>query len=348
MLWAGGLADRYRIRYLAVVCLILMSVFAVAIAINPFVWLLPVIIFGLRFCGQGMLFHIAMVAMSRWFTQNRGKAISISVLGFLIGEAFLPLLFVSAMGYFTWNNIWIGTALLALLIIPIVQHLLAQERTPKSDTQNLSKGVGIANKHWTRSEVLRHPLFWFVAPSIMAPSIFGTSLYFQQIHLTKDKGWAHLDFVLLFPFFTGATVLSMMVYGWAVDRFSATRLMPFFQIPMALGFLVMGFAPTLSWALVAMILIAMTQGGNAAISVAFWSEAYGTKHVGAIKALATGLIVFGSAIGPALSGVLIDHGITFSNQMPAISILICCICLITYFGLTRFGQNAPKNAIKAG
>ena len=39
---------------------------------------------------------------------------------------------------------------------------------------------------------------------------------------------------------------------------------------------------------------------------AFWAEFYGTRHIGAIKAMAAALMVFGSAIGPGLTGALID------------------------------------------
>ena len=63
----------------------------------------------------------------------------------------------------------------------------------------------------------------------------------------------------------------------------------------------------------------MAQGGNATTGAAFWAEAYGTAHVGAIKALATALMVIGSAIGPALTGALIDAGVTFPEQMLGIA-----------------------------
>lgn len=336
MLWAGGLADHFKIRQLAPIMLTILASFVVLMAINPYAIFLPFIIFGLRFAGQGMLHHIAMVAMSRWFTASRGKAIAISLLGFSVAEAFLPMIIVTILAIITWGTVWMIAALIPLALIPIILHLLKTERTPQSSAVD-SSSLGMGAKHWARMDALRHPLFWMVVPSIMMPSTFTTALYFQQVHLSADKGWRHIEFVSLFPVFTGVAVLSMMMFGWAVDRFSATRLLPYFQIPMALGFYIMATANSLQMATLALALIAIMQGANSTITIAFWSEVYGTKHVGAIKALGTGFMVFGSALGPALTGWLIDRDISFANQMPYISITVLCVCIITFTGVHRYG-----------
>ena len=60
---------------------------------------LPVVIFALRLCGQGMTSHIAVVAMARWFDAERGRALSIAALGFSVGEAVLPIVFVVLLGF---------------------------------------------------------------------------------------------------------------------------------------------------------------------------------------------------------------------------------------------------------
>jgi len=43
---------------------------------------------------------------------------------------------------------------------------------------------------------------------------------------------------------------------------------------------------------------------------AIWPELYGTRHLGAVKSLVTAIMVFASAIGPGLSGWLIDAGVS--------------------------------------
>ena len=45
---------------------------------------------------------------------------------------------------------------------------------------------------------------------------------------------------------------------------------------------------------------------------AMWAELYGLAHLGAIRAMATALSVFGSAVGPVIMGAMIDTGMTIS------------------------------------
>ncbi len=93
MIWAGVLTDRYRIRALALIVMIGLSCACLAMAAVPNWILLVFVIFALRFTGQGMLSQLAAVAMVRWFEAARGKALSISSMGFAVGQAFLPIIF---------------------------------------------------------------------------------------------------------------------------------------------------------------------------------------------------------------------------------------------------------------
>jgi len=39
-----------------------------------------------------------------------------------------------------------------------------------------------------------------------------------------------------------------------------------------------------------------------------WAEIYGVKHIGSIKALTTSMMVFATATGTAVFGIIIDYG----------------------------------------
>ncbi|MEM7243235.1 MAG: MFS transporter [Pseudomonadota bacterium] len=337
MIFAGGLADRFRVRKLAVIFLIAIAVITLAMAINPYAALLPILIFGLRFTGQGMLSHIGLIAMARWFTANRGKAVSIATLGFAIGEAFLPVIFAGLITIFFWRDVWIASAIIPILFIPLILKFLKTERTPQSIAAQTSS-TGIGDKHWTRMNVIRHPLFWLLVPLILSPSAWGTALFFQQVHLAQVKGWSHVEFAALFPIYTFTSIIFSLVAGWAVDRFGARLLMAIYLIPMIFAFLVFQTADTLLIAAIGMVLIGVMQGANATVPVAFWSEVYGTKHIGAIKALAVGVMVFGSALGPAITGIYIDKGFDFPAQMPAISLSVLIATALAAFGVWRYSR----------
>src|SRR6056297_2588058 len=213
MVWAGGLTDRFRVRALAPAILVLMAGACLFMALNPVWWLLPAVIFALRFTGQGMMSHIAVVAMARWFVATRGKALSIATLGFAMGEALLPLIFVSLMLIYDWRLLWGAMGVVALLGIPLLILLLRRERTPQSWAET-SQSLGMEARHWTRGQTLRHFLFWFMIPALLGPSAFNTAFFFHQVHFAEVKSVAHVELVAMFPFYTGVSITSMVISGW--------------------------------------------------------------------------------------------------------------------------------------
>jgi MFS family permease len=343
MVWAGVLTDHFRARALGAIVLALLSVAALLMAGIRSEWMLPFAIFLLRFAGQGMTVHIAMVAMARWFVATRGRALSIATLGVAAGEALLPLVFVSLLGVMPWRWLWIGVAVFLLLMVPLLSRLLRLERTPRSVAEE-NQSTGMANRHWARREVLGHWLFWMLVPAILAPSAFSTAFFFQQVHLAETKGWAHVELVALFPVFTVSAIGAMILSGWVIDRVGTARMMPFYQLPMAAGFVLMSLAEGLGTAAFAMVLMGAAQGANSTIPNAFWAEFFGTRFIGGIKALATAVMVLGTAIGPWLTGALIDRGLVFEDQMIGIAGYFCAAAVLVLIGISRARPALPVSA----
>jgi len=338
MIWAGSLTDIMRVRKLGPMVLCALSTSCLFMAFNPVVALLPVVIFCLRLTGQGMSTHIAAVAMSRWFVNNRGKALSISNLGFSFGEALIPLFLVSALIYFSWQKIWIIAALITLLSIPILIWLLRQERSPQSiDAEDQSWGM---NKlHWTRKKTISHPLFWFMMPAVIGQSAFNTAFFFQQVHFSEIKGWEHLSLVSMFPIYTGVAICMMILSGILLDKFGTAKLIPYFQLPMIIAFILFAFGETLYSALLGFIFLGITSGANTTLPNAFWAEFFGTKHLGSIKAAAAAAMVLGSAIGPALTGILLDFDISLNLQYVGISTFFIISSLLMWVGISRVKKD---------
>lgn len=313
MVFAGGLADRFRVRTLGIVVVLMLASACLFMAYNAVAALLPVVIFALRFTGQGMTTHMSTVAMSRWFVATRGRALAVAAFGFMLGEATLPLTMVWLKSIIDWRTLWVCFAVFCVVACFVLYRLLRLERTPQSMAET-TQSTGMHGKHWTRAEALRHPLFWAMVPAVMSFSGFGTAFWFHQVHFSEIKGWSHLALVSVFPLGTLALSLSTVGYGWAIDRFGATRLLPVYLIPLVVAFVLHWFAPSLWWTALAVVLMGIAGGGQSTLLNACWAEFYGTRHIGAIKAAAAALMVLGSAIGPGFSGWLIDRGVGFEVQ----------------------------------
>ena len=77
-------------------------------------------------------------------------------------------------------------------------------------------------------------------------------------------------------------------------------------------------------------LIGISNGLANVLGSSTWAEIYGVKHIGSIKALTTALMVFSTAFGTALFGLLIDKGFSI-EQIAVISFVYIFLSLIALF-----------------
>ncbi|TGD41682.1 MFS transporter [Pseudotabrizicola sediminis] len=334
MVFAGGLTDRFRVRHIGVIILGILAFAVFLMAQAGSVWVLVLAMFLLRLMGQGMMGHTAMVAMARWFVATRGRAVSIAGLGVAMGEGLLPITFVALMGVFAWRDLWIGAGLFLLLMTPVLFVLLRRERTPMSFAKE-THSAGMQGRSWTRGEVSRHWLFWMMVPALLGPAAWSTAFFFHQVHFAEVKGWSHVSLVALFPMFTLTGIITMLSTGWLVDRFGCARLASVYLLPFAAGFGVIAVADALWVAGLGVILMGVGQGMNSTLSTAFWAEFFGTRHLGTIRAMTAAIMVLGTAIGPGVSGVLIDLGIAFPSQAYGIGIYFLVAGILAGIGALR-------------
>ncbi|MEM6728393.1 MAG: MFS transporter [Pseudomonadota bacterium] len=334
MIFAGVLTDRFRARTLLLFVLPGLAVACLTMAVNASVAGLVVVIFLLRFFGQGMTSQLAIVSMARWFRASRGKALSISSLGFSLGNAALPYLFVSLLAVMTWRQSWVLAAALCLAAVPMLLRLLAKERTPQS-IANETQIAGMDGRHWTRGEMLRHPLFWLAVPMLLSPPAWGTVLFFQQVHFVGVKGWDLAAYTALFPAYIGLVIAATFASGAIIDRYGSATMMRVWPLPWAAGFVILAYAPSLQVALLGLLFCGMGQGIQSNAPASFFSEYYGTRHLGAIKAASTAIMVLGSAIGPGVTGALITAGVGIEAQFAAIGLWFLGVGALLWVALAR-------------
>lgn len=314
MIFSGGLTDRFRVRSLGIIVFGLLALSCLGMALNQSTLGFVLIIFCLRLFGQGMTSHIAVTAIARWFIATRGRALAIATLGFVIAETALPIFSAWIKTILPWRGVWIGFACFIFLMIPVIWHLLRYERTPQSVAKTDSV-PGMDGRHWTRGEAIRHPLFWTILPAMTLFPMFATTFFFHQVHFAEIKGWSHIALVAVFPLGTFTFMASTFLFGWAIDRFGASRLLVVYLLPYCAAFIIHAYAPTIAWAALGVILMGLAGGGQSTLPITTWSTYFGTNHIGSIKSVSTAVMVLGSAVGPGLSGWLIDIGLGFESQL---------------------------------
>jgi len=169
-------------------------------------------------------------------------------------------------------------------------------------------------RHWTRAAVLKHWFFWALIPGMIVPPFTTTALFFHQAYVAADKGWLLRDFVLGFPVYSASALLFSFISGLVIDRFGCLRVLPVYLLPLSASLIVLGKAGPIYMAYLYMGLLGMTSGIASTLLGTLWAEIYGTRNLGAIRAIAVAVMVLGTALGPGVMGALIDQGITVSTQ----------------------------------
>ncbi len=322
LVFAGKLADTVPIRWLGAGVLggLALTTLAMAVVASPLMLIL--VLFGLRFFGQGMATHTAMTAMGRWFNRKRGRAVAIAGLGLPASEGLLPPLAVAAVTWVGWRQTWAGAAVvLALVAVPVFVTLLRHERHPtRGPARAAADETGPARRQWSRAEVVRSPLYYGVLAAVLAPPFIMTAVFFNQVTLGELKDWPLAWFAASFPLLAAIHVAAALASGWLIDRIGARRLLSGYLLPLGLATLLLAFLDA-AWVLpVAMLLIGVTLGGASATQGALWPELYGTRHLGAIRATTTAAVVLSTAVAPGLVGLLLDAGAGLEAQLGVMGI----------------------------
>nr|MBA3448750.1 MFS transporter [Pseudaminobacter sp.] len=100
----GQVVGRYSARNVTLCIVPMLALAAVSMAISTHIVLLALTIYLLRLFGQGMLTHTSFTATGRWFSAQRGRAMSVITLGHNSGEAVFPLIFVAISVTVGWRN----------------------------------------------------------------------------------------------------------------------------------------------------------------------------------------------------------------------------------------------------
>ena len=307
----GQIVDRHSAQKVAMVTMPVLALAAVMMSVSRNIALLGLSIYMLRLFGQGMMTHNAMTSMARWFAAQRGRAVSITTLGHNAGEAVFPLLFVLIAGLVGWRNSWLVAAgVLMFVALPAIAGLIAVERAPRASDPVSTKPVA---RDWARAEVLGDPLFYLLLMGVMAPGFIGTTIFFHQVYLVELRGWSLELFAGSFTFMAAMTITFALISGQLIDRFSAVSLLPSFLVPLGLSCLVLGLLDAQWSVFVFMALLGLSYGVSSTLFGALWPEIYGLKHLGSIRSVMVAILVFATALGPGLTGYLIDTGIALPS-----------------------------------
>ena len=314
LIWVGKKIDDINIFKFAFFVTLLLSFSSFFFSKISSVTILFIAIFLMRFSGQGMMSHTATTTISRFFTKSRGKALSTGWFGLSTAEFILPVLIIYLLTIIDWRDIWFYISILILLFLPILSFFLIKNlnfdsREELSANETKEKNI----KNWNRLEVLKDYRFYIICMNMLAMPWIATGVFVYQSFILSSKGWGPYIIAQSFMVYSIASVITLFLSGFLIDKFTSRKLLIYMNIPLLLSAAVLFYFKNPISSFFFLGLIGISNGLANVLGSSTWAEIYGVKHIGSIKALTTALMVFATAFGTALFGILIDMGLTIEN-----------------------------------
>ena len=292
------------------------------------------IIFALRFFGQGAMSHAGETTMARYFGKNRGKAISIATLGGMSGVMFLPIIVINLMHTYTINQVWLMASFTIVFFIPLLFITLSNQ---SSRHINFKKKIvsDPLNKKWRTRDVLKNTKFYTYLPLSITPSFISTGLMFHQIFIFNQKGWS-MEMLgngyLLVGLFS---IIGLLIGGPIIDKFDTRKTVLTALLPLFVCVMILLFFDNYLFFIIYMIFYGLNFGITIPFIGALWAEIYGVESLGSVKALLHAGGVLASALSPLIFGYLIDWGFGI------ITIVYISAFIILFSTLLPLYKNLP-------
>ena len=331
LIWVGKKIDEYQIinySFFVILFLFLSSLF---FSFVNNIYLLVLGIFFMRFSGQGLMSHTSTTTISRFFERSRGKALSTIWFGLSFAEFILPVSLTYMLVIYSWRSIWQGIAILIILFLPfiVLNTIKKIKLDSREKDQDYSKRVKI--KNWRRSEVIKDYRFYIVSLNMLAMPWIATGVFVYQSFITDSKMWSIYTIPRAFMVYSIASIITLFFSGFLVDKFTSRKLTPLMNIPLLFSMFVLFYYKHEISAYIFLGLVGVSNGLANVLGSSTWAEIYGVKFIGSIKALTTAFMVFSTAFGTAVFGLLIDNGFTIENIafISGLYVVISLILLIT-------------------
>ena len=308
LVWIGKKIDDINILRFASYVIILLAISCFLFSKISSIIFLFFSIFLMRLSGQGLMSHTATTTISRFFERSRGKALSITWLGLSLAEFVLPLLIVFLLTIIEWRNIWLSVSILVVMVLPfatffLVKNINLESREKFGNQNNKIKKI----KQWKRIEVLRDYRFYIICLNMLAMPWIATGTFVYQSFISSSKEWGPYIIAQSFMVYSILSVITLFFSGFLIDKYSSRKLLIYMNIPLLFSAFVLFYFNNSFSSFLFLGLIGISNGLANVLGSSTWAEIYGVKYIGSIKALTTALMVFSTAFGTALFGILIDN-----------------------------------------
>jgi sugar phosphate permease len=319
-LMTGPLVDRYGSRWaLAVAYGILGVTFGLMSQMNNLgdYYVLQIIA---RSMNTGVMSVATAVVIPNWFIVKRGKAFSLSNLGFPIGATLIPLYIGVMLSLADWRAaaLGVGVVIIVISMLPTAVFLrrrpedlgltpdgLPDLRSHPERTQTTTRRV-VSDVSITLRQAAREPAFYLLTIAGVFWWFGRAGLIFHLLPYLTDSGISQNTAILVLSLHSLAGAGGSLLAGFLRDRYGVRYILAadlaINATAVVLVLMVTSGTAALAWSL----LYGVAQGGSVPLQRLMYADYFGRRHLGSIEGVVRAVQNIAQATGPLVAAFAFD------------------------------------------
>lgn len=349
--FAGYLSDRFGVRPVALISIVLFALGMMAFALNNgslplyfFLWSI------LSFVGAGTLPITYTKAISRWFQHKRGLALGMALVGTGIGGALAKIYAATLIDAVGWRMAYVGVGFLPLLVaFPVVYLLFRDVDDPKVERRvkalySARPGDAATNQlyGYTFAQCLRDWRFWLLC-AIFLPLSFAIGGPIPNLEtMLSSKGFDRGDAIILASFLGYSVYVGRVMAGYLLDFVWAPILACTLQMMPAISMYIFATAdPSYAQMVIAIVTLGVAAGVEYDLLAYLVARYFGMKSYSRIYGTLYAFFGLGAGFGPAIFGAIYGRTGSYDLAMD-FAMWVFVICALSFLLLGRYRDDKIK------
>jgi MFS family permease len=277
-----------------------------------------IVVFGITMALANALAGamISSAVVSRWFTENRGKALGVAATGTSVGGVLIPGLITFWLPDYGWRGTLENLAImLMILVLPVVLWTI-RSWPPEVGIHEALEGEGISSggspAELGLKDILNNPNFWWLGTSLGLLFSTYSAILSNITPYATQLGHGEETASGLIMVVAASGLLGKLLFGVAADMLNHKLALWAAQLLVAAGFIVLALEPSYPLMMLACVSIGLAAGGMLPVWGALTANIFGLHSYGRAFGLMAPIITLFVMLGFPLAGRLYDVTGSFS------------------------------------
>jgi MFS family permease len=356
----GPWIDRHGGRGILVVGVLMEGTGLLLSSLVQNFWQFVLVRCSLVIAGEALLGSLVInVTIAQWFVRNRGRAMGIANLGTGIAKLGIPLIAASLFVLVGWRGTWAVFGIVAPLLVVAPALIFVRRRPedmglrPDGEARQVSEAWPAISERsanaqprsvsretlWSRSEVLRLPVFWLLVVTFGIASVGIAGLNLHIFSYVTDIGYSPLIAASFMSTIALTQLGSTLVWGILADRFDLRKVSCIQFVIQGVGLVVAISSVDIRLVYLGFFLYGTGLAGSFVLREVIWADFFGRASLGKVRGLSLFFSHLFAASGAPFFGFLHDRMGSYN-----LSFTIFSCALFTSAFLILFAQPPLKTS----